>query len=135
MGSSPRLRNITNDCSPRAEQSFSGEERWSIKRDIEPEIFFRGLHSTVRYAAPATVKDLKGVLPMSQEHKFKVVNNGQEQLREMSYRALRERMANRTRIFRSDNQIAAARSLDLTDLSQRVAQTRHLGKTIDDIPR
>ena len=72
---------------------------------------------------------------MSQQHKFTVVNNDREDLRDMSYRAVKGRIANRALVFRSNKQDSAPRSLDLTDMSQRVAQTMHLGKTIDDIPR
>jgi hypothetical protein len=71
---------------------------------------------------------------MSQQHKFRVVNNDREDL-DMSYRAINGRIANRARVLRSNKQDSAARSLDLNDMSQRVAQTMHLGKTIDDIPR
>jgi hypothetical protein len=72
---------------------------------------------------------------MSQQHKFSVVNNDRVDLHDMSYRAVKDRIANRAPIFRSIKQDSAARSLDLTDVSQRIAQTMHLGKTVDDIPR
>jgi hypothetical protein len=41
----------------------------------------------------------------------------------------------RAHVLESNERYSLTRLLDLTDKSQRVAQTMHLGKTIADIPR
>jgi hypothetical protein len=72
---------------------------------------------------------------MSQQHKFAVVGAGREDPHDMSYHALQRSIPIRARVFESKERDSRTRALDLTDKSQRVAQTMHLGKTIDDIPQ
>jgi hypothetical protein len=64
------------------------------------------------------------------------VRAGREDPRDASYHALQRPMSVRTHgfFFESNEGNSVTRALDLTDKSQRVAQTMHLGKTIDDIP-
>jgi hypothetical protein len=71
---------------------------------------------------------------MSQQHKFAVVGSDREGPHDMSYRALQRRITIRARARESQESDFRVRVLDLTDKSQRVAQTMHPGKTIDDIP-
>ncbi len=71
---------------------------------------------------------------MSQQHKFAVVGAGREDPREMSYHPLQKPITICAPVFESHEHDSRTRALDVTDKSQRVAQTMHLGKTIDDIP-
>jgi hypothetical protein len=71
---------------------------------------------------------------MSQLNRFGVAAAAREVPRDMSYPALQRRITIRGHAFENNEHDSATRLLDLTDKSQRLAQTMHLGKTIDDIP-
>jgi hypothetical protein len=130
----PKTKTI-NDGSPRAEQSFGVRSDASRIRDITEQLFSPAALPPPRLRrGHAPRGSIERTVIMSQQHKFTVVNNDRLDLHDMSYRAVKDRIANRARVFRSNTQDSAARSLDLTDMSQRIAQTMHLGKTVDDIP-
>ena len=67
-------------------------------------------------------------------HKFKVFDNDREGRYDMPHSALKSRTAVLARIFSSNTSNSETRALDRHDISQRIAQTKHLGKTIADIP-
>ena len=71
---------------------------------------------------------------MSQPNYFGVAGAVQEDPRDMSYHARQRNITIRARFFESNERDSVTHALDLTDKSQRAAQTMHLGKTIDDIP-
>lgn len=73
---------------------------------------------------------------MSQQNRLGIVRAGRENPRDASYQALQRPISGRAHghFFESNERDSVKRALDLTDKSQRVAQTMHLGKTIDDIP-
>ena len=73
---------------------------------------------------------------MSQQNRLGIVRAGREDPRDASYHALQRPTSVRAHglFFESSERNSVTRALDLTDKSQRVAQTMHLGKTIDDIP-
>lgn len=73
---------------------------------------------------------------MSQQNRLGIVRAGREDPRDALYRALQRPTSVRAHglFFESNERNSVTRALDLTDKSQRVAQTMHLGKTIDDIP-
>jgi hypothetical protein len=73
-------------------------------------------------------------MSMNQQHKFRAVINDREDFRDMSYRALERRITIPARVFRTNLHDSGSQALDRNDMTQRVAQTLHLGKTIDDIP-
>ena len=67
-------------------------------------------------------------------HKFKVFHNDREDRPDMPHFVLKSRTTVLARIFSSNTSSPETRALDRHDISQRIAQTKHLGKTIDDIP-
>ena len=73
---------------------------------------------------------------MSQQNRLGIVRAGREDPRDASYQALQRPISVRTHglFFETNERNFVTRALDITDKSQRVAQTMHLGKTIDDIP-
>lgn len=72
---------------------------------------------------------------MSQQNRFGVARAAREEPRDMSYHSLQRPTTVRAHVLESNERYSLTRLLDLTDKSQRVAQTMHLGKTIADIPR
>jgi hypothetical protein len=73
-------------------------------------------------------------MSMNQQHKFRAVINDREDFRDMSYRALERHIMIPAPVFRTNLHNSGAQALDRNDMTQRLAQTLHLGKTIDDIP-
>lgn len=70
---------------------------------------------------------------MSPQNRFGVAVIAREEHLDRSYQA-RSPINICARLFENNERGSGTRILDLTDKSQRVAQTMHLGKTIDDIP-
>jgi hypothetical protein len=117
--------------------SLEFERETSIKRTSTsgPFIFTSGPRRYPVGTGPRPSGSIrKDELIMSQQNRFGVARAAREEPRDTSFNSLQRPTTVRARVLESNERYSLTRALDLTDKSQRVAQTMHLGKTIDDIP-